>query len=440
MIITKESKKIFEKNRKIIPGGVVSLNRLTKPEIAFSYGKGSHVWDVDGNEYIDYHSAFGPYLLGHNDPDVNRAVMKTIKENLTLMGSGTNIWEGRLAELIVKHLPSINKVQLSNTGSEATFHAIRLSRAYTGRDGIIVMQGGYNGWHNDVACNLMTPIEIIGPRVSPGEYKFVPLSAGIPKGVEKNVHIVNFNDLESVEYVVNRYGIAAIILEPILQNVGIIQPKKGYLEGLRKICNKENIVLIFDEVKTGFRHALGGYQKIAGVLPDLTTLGKALANGYPIAAVGGRADIMDYFIHKDPIKKVLIAGTYNAHPIPTNAAIATLEKLEKCDKKIYGHIYMLGEMMQTGLEEIFEEFGIIAKVARVGSAFCVYFMDHLPVDWHDLVMNHDSSFDSKYRTALIQNGIYHFPTPTKQGSISFAHSKKDIEITLESTRKILKTI
>ncbi len=432
------SKKIFEENRKVIPGGVVSLNRLTQPEIAFSYGKGSHVWDVDGNEYIDYHAAFGPYLLGHNDPDVNRAVMNALNDNLTLMGSGTNSWEGRLAELIVKHVPSVKKVQLTNTGSEATFHAIRLARAFTKKDGIIVMQGGYNGWHNDVACNLMTPVEALGPRVSPGEYKFIPISAGIPENVKENVHIVNFNDLESIEYVINNHEIAAILLEPILQNIGIIKPKEGYLEGLRKICNENNVLLIFDEVKTGFRHALGGYQKVAGVRPDLTTLGKALANGYPIAAVGGREDVMDYFIHKDNRQKVLIAGTYNAHPVPTTAAIATIEKLEKNEEEIYGHIFKLGEMMQKGLEDILKEFGITSRVARQGSAFCVYFMDHLPVDWHDLTANHDFEFDAKYRKALINNGIYNFPTPTKQGSISYAHTMADIELTLEKTKEILK--
>src|SRR5437588_8832802 len=209
---------LFERNRRVIPGGVVSLNRLVQPESAFVRGRGSRVWDVDGNEYIDYHAGFAPYLLGHNDPDVNAAGRRALDEELTLMGSGTNPWEGRLAELIVRHVPSVEQVQLTNTGSEATFHAVRLARAHTGRDGVLIMQGGYNGWHNDVAHNVMTPLSVIGPRVSPGEYPLAPLSAGIPEHARQDVHVVNFNDLDSVEFVARRHAIAALLLEPILQN------------------------------------------------------------------------------------------------------------------------------------------------------------------------------------------------------------------------------
>src|SRR5438132_1235680 len=200
-----KSQELFARNRQFIPGGVVSLNRLVEPEIAFVRGKGSRVWDVDGNEYIDYHAGFAPYLLGHNDADVNAAVRRALEDELTLMGSGTNPWEGRLAELIVRHVPSVEQVQITNTGSEATFHAIRLARAHTGRDGVILMQGGYNGWHNDVAHNVMTPLTVLGPRVSPGEYPLAPLSAGIPRSHLDNVHVVNFNDLDSVEFVAPRH-------------------------------------------------------------------------------------------------------------------------------------------------------------------------------------------------------------------------------------------
>jgi len=431
-----KSSEIYARNRRVIPGGVVSLNRTLRPELAFVRGLGSKVWDADGNEYIDYHAAFGPYILGHNDADVNRAVREALGDNLSLMGAGTNPWEGRLAELLVQHVPGVEKVQLTTTGSEATYHAIRIARAHTGRDGIILMQGGYNGWYNDVAANVMSPIADIGPRVSPGEYPKAPLSAGIPAHVLEESHFINYNDLDSVRAIMERHSIAAVMLEPILQNIGIVKPKPGYLEGLRELCDEFGALLVFDEVKTGFRHALGGYQSLCGVIPDLSTFGKAIANGYPIAAIGGKARFMDYFAHDDVTRRVLIAGTYNAHPLPTVAAIATVEKLA-AQPEIYDKLEAMGAKMEEGLRQTFDDAGIEATVSRQGSAFCVYFMDHAPVDWHDIAEHHDFEYDVEYRQRLIQNGIFHFPVATKQGSISYAHSDEDIARTLEVTREVV---
>jgi glutamate-1-semialdehyde 2,1-aminomutase len=274
-----ESKKLLKHNKNYIPGGVVSVNRAIKPEIAFAKGEGSRIWDVDGNEYIDYHAAFGPHFLGHNDPYVTEAVIKVLRDGASLFGSGTTVLEGRLAELICEHVPAVGSVQLLNTGSEATYQAIRLGRAVTGREHIIKMQGGYNGWHNDVACNLMTPLDELGPRRSPGEYPFHAISAGIPLEQQRLVHSINFNDLDSVRYVCERYPVAALIVEPVLQNIGIIKPNPGYLRGLQTLADEFGFVLIFDEVKTGFRHAVGGFASIANVNPDLVVYGKALANG-----------------------------------------------------------------------------------------------------------------------------------------------------------------
>lgn len=433
------SAEIHARNRQYIPGGVVSLNRAAKPEIVFVKGKGSRVWDADGNEYIDYHAAFAPFVLGHNDPDVNAAVKRVLDNGVTLMGSGTTEIEGRLAELICGAVPSVKAVQITNTGSEATFHALRIARAHTGRDHVIVMQGGYNGWHNDVACNVMTPRDALGPRISPGEYKYIGISAGIPAAHKQLVHIVNFNDLESVEWLCKKYPIAGLILEPILQNVGIVKPREGYLAGLRKLADQYGFVLVFDEVKTGFRHALGGYQSLCGVMPDLCVFGKAIANGYPLGCIGGCKDLMDYFIHPDAAKRVLIAGTYNAFPVNTAAAIATIEKLMANHGAVYKHIYALGERMENGLKQIFTERGIPATLSRQGSAFVVYFMDQEPRDWHDIAEKHDMQRDIAYRTALIQRGVYHFPLPVKQGSISFAHTERDIDETLEKTREMVKS-
>lgn len=299
------------------------------------------------------------------------------------------------------------------------------------------MQGGYNGWHNDVAANVISNLADVGQRVSPGEYPFDSLSAGIPDVQKSHVHIVNFNDLDSMVYVLERYPAACVILEPILQNVGVIKPQPGYLKGLRRLTEEYGCLLIFDEVKTGFRHALQGYQGLCGVTPDLSTFGKALANGYPIGVIGGKREFMDYFVHPERSKRVLIAGTYNAHPIPTAAAIATIRKLASPEHRVYEHVEKLGQLLEAGLNKILARLGCPFFLARQGSAFCLYFMDHEPRDYHDLAAHHDFDLDRRYRIELIQRGVYHFPLPIKQGSISFAHTKRDIEETLDQTAKAL---
>jgi glutamate-1-semialdehyde 2,1-aminomutase len=432
-----KSKAILAKNSKYIPGGVVSVNRVTSPEIAFVKGQGAYMWDVDGNRYIDYHAAFAPHFLGHNDPHVTQAVNRVLQQGASLFGSGTTLLEGQLAEMICEHIPSVDSVQFLNSGSEATYQAIRLGRAVTGRDHIIVIQGGYNGWHNDVACNLMTPLKDLGARVSPGEYPFKPISAGIPTDHQKLVHIVNFNDLESVRYLCEKYSIAALLTEPILQNIGVVKPEPSFLKGLRDLADEFGFILIFDEVKTGFRHAIGGYASIVKVMPDLVVFGKAVANGYPIAVIGGKRQLMDFFVHSDPSRRVLLAGTFNAHPVPTAAAIATMERLLMNDGEVYRHVEALGARMQRGIEEVVSAAGLCAVVARQGSAFCIYFMDHEPKDWHDLAEHHDFALDARMRKDLVEQGIYFFPTPVKQCSISAAHTEEDIVLTLEQIEQAL---
>lgn len=434
-----KSVEILNRNRQFIPGGVVSVNRAAQPEIAFARAEGAYLWDADGNRYIDYHAGFAAHFLGHNDPYVTDAVRRVLSSGASLYGAGTTELEGRLAELICRHVPAVETVQFLNSGSEATSQAIRLARAATGHDHIIVMQGGYNGWHNDVSCNLMTPLALLGPRRTPGEYPYHSLSAGVPEAHRGLVHPINFNDLASVEYCCERYRVAALITEPILQNVGVIHPLPGYLEGLRRLADRYGFVFILDEVKTGFRHALGGYTSIAGVRPDLAVYGKAMANGYPMAALGGRGDLMDYFVHPDPARRVLLAGTYNAHPVATSAAIATIERLLAGGGEVYRRVEALAARMQAGLESILRSAGIPGVVARQGSAFCVYFMDHAPTDWHDLAEHHDAVLDYGLRQVLIASGIYTFPVVTKQYSISAAHTPADIDLTLECFEAALAT-
>jgi glutamate-1-semialdehyde 2,1-aminomutase len=248
---------------------------------------------------------------------------------------------------------------------------------------------------------------------------------------------VNFNDLASVEWVAERYPIACLITEPVLQNIGIVKPLPGYLEGLRQLADRYGFLLVFDEVKTGFRHSLGGYAAISGVNPDLAVYGKAVANGYPMAVLGGRRDVMEYFVHPDPARRVLLAGTYNAHPAPTAAAIATIERLRENGSAIYGRLESLGEQAEEGLVAVIRRLGADAVVARQGSAFCIYFMNHAPVDWHDIAANHDFRLDEAMRRELIEEGIYFFPLATKQCSISTAHTEANIEATVTAVERVL---
>jgi glutamate-1-semialdehyde 2,1-aminomutase len=437
-MITKQSLNKFEKvqmeGRKYIAGGVVSLNRKVDPNIVFKEGKGSKIYDINGAEYIDYHAAFAPHLLGHNNDEVNKAVLRVISGNISLIGSGTNELEVDLAKLICHLIPSLELVQITNTGSEATAHAIRLSRAYTGKEHIILMVGGYNGWHNDVARVVLPSLDQLGPRII-GEYPFIPSSDGIPESVREIVHCVNFNDLESVEYILKKYPVACVLTEPVLQNVGVVLPKPGYLQGLIDLCETYGSVCILDEVKTGFRSALGGYQSIEGVAPHLSVFGKAIANGYPLGVIGGKREIMELFDAELPQKRVLIAGTYNAHPLNTAAAIATLNILQR--PEIYQHLTKVSNLLYDGLETLFEEKGIQMVLSKNASASCIYFCEKAPYDAHDILENHDFEFDLLYRKAMIEKRIYQIPIACKQASVSYAHSVADIELTLERTRAFL---
>ncbi len=437
----KRSQELLERNKRHIPGGLASLNRKADPCISFTRGKGSHIWDVDGNEYIDFHFGFAPYILGHNDPDIRAAVLTAVEGEGSNFGAGTSEEEGELARLFLTCVPMADRVQFLNTGSEATAQAIRVARAATGRSHLIKMQGGYNGHHNAVALNLMsTPEQLGGKPVRGGEYPVVPITAGTPAEELALIHPVEFNDLDAVDAVARRVPVAGLILEPCLQNIGVVKPDPGYLEGLRRLADAHGFLLIFDEVKTGFRAALGGYQEISGVRPDLSTFGKAFANGFPIAALAGRQKFMDLAISEDPVKRVLIAGTYNCHPIPVAAAIACLRKLMDSTVGLYPRLEALGARLQAGQEQLFAAHGIPAVVSRQGSASCVYFAEKAPGNWWDIATTHDTTFDTAYRLGLIERGVYHFPVPTKQGSLCLAHTEADIDQVLNRTEDVLHSL
>ena len=393
--------------------------------------EGAYLWDSDGKRYIDYHAGFAPYFLGHNFAPINQAAAAALTSGDSLFGAGPSIAEGLLAELICENVPAAQKVTFLNTGSEATSLAIRIARAVTGRNHVIVMQGGYNGNHDELACNVFNTLAEIGPRVSPGEYPLRPLGAGTTITQTHFTHAVNYNDLESVRYVCRRFPVAALITEPLLQNIGVVKPKPGFLEGLRALADELGFVLVFDEVKTGFRHALGGYSQLSGVTPDLVVYGKAVANGFPLAAVGGKAKYLDSIIDPDPSRRPFVAGTYNGHPVAVAAAIETVRYLAANKDTLYPKMEAMGAAMEAGIMDIFARRGITACVARQGSAFSFYLMEKPPADLHDIIQGHDFARDVALRRALIARGVFFVPIATKQCSLSAAHSDSDIAFTLE---------
>ena len=320
---------------------------------------------------------------------------------------------------------------LLNTGSEATSLAIRLSRAITGRAHFIVMQGGYNGNHDELACNVFNSLEDIGLRVSPGEYPLRPLGAGTTLEHAHFVHAINFNDLESVRYVCRRYPVAALITEPVLQNIGVVRPRAGYLQGLRELADELGFLLIFDEVKTGFRHAIGGYSAISGVIPDLVVYGKAIANGYPLAMIGGRRRYMDYIAHVDASKRPFVAGTYNGHPVAVAAAISTVQYLLDNKTKIYPAVEALGQQIERGIWISLP--GAACRRAWHGrdrpslSILCLMHRTICTTSSATMIFRRTCSCDAM----LIDAGVFFVPIATKQCSISCAHTVADVDFTLE---------
>jgi glutamate-1-semialdehyde 2,1-aminomutase len=424
-----ESSKLIEEAKKYTPGGVHTSIRNVDPQLVFTKAEGAYIYDADGNKYIDYQAAFGPFILGHNHPYVNNKVMKALSRT-DLFGVGTTDLEIDLAKKINKHVPSAEHVLFCNSGSEATYHAIRLSRAITNRTKLIKFQGCYHGWHDYVARNMLSAWDRVGKR-DPG-------SAGMMEEAIDNTLVCTFNDLDDVEqtFKENEGQIAALIVEPIPHNIGCILPQSGFLAGLRELCTAYGALLIFDEVITGFRHHIGGYQKIAGVMPDLTTMGKAMANGFPIAAVAGKKQYMSRF-NTMPGGDVWFAGTYNGHAVGTAAAIATIEMME--NEPVHEHIFRLGEKMRKGIREIHNRLGIDAVVAGFGSVWTTYFMSFEPKHYAELRHN-DADFYVKYRRKLIENGIYKMPMNIKRNHISYSHTDSDVDHTLEIIEMVLKVL
>ena len=401
-----------------MPGGVNSPVRAFEPYPFFtSSAEGSKLHDIDGNAYIDYCLAYGPLILGHSNPRIIEAV-KTQMDKGTLYGTPTDI-EVELAELITKFLPSIEMLRLVNTGTEATMHAIRLARGYTGRNKIIKFEGCYHGAHDYVLVKAGSGATTFG----------APDSHGIPEDTTKNTIVVSFNDIKSFMDVIkqNQGEIAAVVIEPVIGNAGVILPIEEYLNSIRKITEEEGIVLIFDEIITGFRLALGGAQEYYGITPDITTLGKIIGGGFPIAAYGGKKEIFELV---SPLGKVYQASTFAGNPISTTAGLATLKTLSENKNGIYKKLENSGNEIRNGLHDIIRDRGISAQVNGLTSMFQIFFTDEDVIDYKTAKSSDIAKFMS-YQKHLMNNGVFIPPSQFETCFISTAHSNEDITETLE---------
>lgn len=417
-----KSEDLFKEAQNFLPGGVDSPVRSYKPYPFFAKSaEGPHIYDVDGKDYIDYCLAYGPLVLGHAAP----SVIEAVKEQLE-MGSAYGVptaKEIELAKLVVNKVPCAEMVRFVNSGTEATMSALRLARAYTGRKKIVKFEGSYHGAHDYVLVK------------SGSGAMGLPDSPGVPEETTRNTILVPFNDQEAVEQLIKKYPdeIAAIIVEPIMGNIGCIPPKDGYLKFLREITAENNIVLIFDEVITGFRIAEGGAQEYFGVTPDLVTMGKILGGGFPMGAFAGKKEFMEMI---SPSGNVYQAGTFNGNPVSVTAGLATLKQL---NDNFYKESNDKGNYLREVMQNILEDNDLDFKVAGLSSMFQIYFTDNDIWDYKD-AKSSDSDRFMQYFHKLLNEGVFLPPSQFECCFISSTHEKEELEYTLEAIERAIKTI
>jgi glutamate-1-semialdehyde 2,1-aminomutase len=430
---TEASRALFERANAVSPGGVQGEGRSATPYPLFmARAQGSRIWDVDGNEYIDFHNSFGAVLLGHNDRRIRDAVVRAMDER-GVSFSAANPYEVELAERLVGMIPSADRVVFSCTGTEATFHAIRLARGFTGRERILKFEGNYHGWHDYVAWSHHFATDDTGEVPTP-----VAASAGIPAAIRDLVVVREYNDTDGVRDLLAREGdtIAAVIVEPVFHNAGVVMPEAGFLEALREGCDRSGTVLIFDEVITGFRHGPGGAQGALGVVPDLTTMGKALGNGFPISVLAGRADIMDRL---GPKGDVLFAGTFAGHTLDVAAALACTDVV--LGGALHDHLRRLGSRLTTGIQAAIDEAGVPVQVLEIAGVWTVYFTDQ-PIrrfrDFARFAMDKNHPVQRAYRDRLLERGIYVHPHYMIRGFLTDAHTEEDVDRVIDATASFLR--
>ncbi|MBT0664834.1 glutamate-1-semialdehyde 2,1-aminomutase [Geobacter pelophilus] len=422
------SAQLFKQAQAVIPGGVNSPVRAFRSvgsePLFIKTASGCNITDEDGNSFIDYVGSWGPMILGHCHPQVIAAV-KTAMERGCSFGAPTEL-EVTLAEMVIKAVPSVEMVRMVSSGTEATMSAIRLARGYTNRDKILKFSGCYHG-HSDALL----------VKAGSGAATFgVPDSPGVPTDFAKHTLTARFNDLDSVRKLVseNKDQIACIIVEPIAGNMGTVPPREGFLEGLRQLCTNEGIVLIFDEVMSGFRVAYGGAQEVYGVTPDMTTLGKIIGGGLPVGAFGGKKEIMSLL---SPSGGVYQAGTLSGNPLAMTAGIETLKLLQR--PGFYQELEEKSAYVAGGIAKAAKDAGFPIYSTRVGSMFCAFFTKGEVQDW-DSAAQCDTTAFAKYFRLMLEEGVYLAPSQFETAFVSIAHSQDDLDRTIAAAAKSFKAL
>ncbi|RIL71948.1 glutamate-1-semialdehyde-2,1-aminomutase [Staphylococcus devriesei] len=413
---SQEAMRIAEK---LMPGGVNSPVRAFKsvdtPAIFMDHAEGSRIYDIDGNEYIDYVLSWGPLILGHKNKQVIDKLHEAVDKG-TSFGAST-LEENKLAELVIERVPSIEKVRMVSSGTEATLAALRLARGYTGRNKIVKFEGCYHGHSDSLLIKAGSGVATLG----------LPDSPGVPEGTAKNTITVPYNDLDAIKLAFEHYGddIAAIIVEPVAGNMGVVPPKDGFLQGLRDITSDYGSLLIFDEVMTGFRVGYNCAQGYFGVTPDITCLGKVIGGGLPVGAFGGKKEIMDKIA---PVGNIYQAGTLSGNPLAMTSGYETLSQLTP---ESYDYFQELGDLLEKGLKEVFSKHNVPITVNRAGSMIG-YFLNEGPVTNFDEANKSDLELFSNMYREMSKEGIFLPPSQFEGTFLSTAHTKEDIEKTIQA--------
>ncbi len=424
---TSKSERLFKEALRLIPGGVNSPVRaftsVGRTPVFIKKARGSKLWDVDGNEFIDYVGSWGPMILGHAHPQILRA-MKKAADSGTSFGAATER-EVEMAELISTIMPSVEMVRMVNSGTEATMSAIRLARAFTGKDKIIKFEGCYHGHADSFLIKAGSGAMTLG----------VPDSPGVPAAIGSATLTARYNDLVSLEKLLAAYPgqVAGLIVEPVVGNMGCVPPATGFLEGLRSLCTKHGIVFIMDEVMTGFRVALGGAQQLYGIKPDLTTLGKIIGGGLPVGAYGGKREIMKLVSPSGPMYQ---AGTLSGNPLAMAAGIQMIKMLSG-KRAIYAQLEKKSAKLERGLQAIIDKHNLPLTQNRVGSMFTLFFTKERVIDYETAKKSDTKKFAS-YFSSMLDQGIYLAPSQFEAAFMSAVHSDKDIERTISAAEKALR--
>ncbi|MEH2350824.1 MAG: glutamate-1-semialdehyde 2,1-aminomutase [Nostoc sp.] len=427
-IKTTKSQEVFAAAQKLMPGGVSSPVRAFKSvggqPIVFDRVKGAYIWDVDGNQYIDYVGTWGPAICGHAHPEVIAALHEALEKGTSF--GAPSVLENVLAEMVIDAVPSIEMVRFVNSGTEACMGVLRLMRAFTNRDKIIKFEGCYHGHADAFLVKAGSGVATLG----------LPDSPGVPKLATSTTLTAPFNDLEAVKalFEENRDEIAGVILEPVVGNAGFIAPDAGFLEGLRELTHEYGALLVFDEVMTGFRIAYGGAQEKFGVTPDLTTLGKVIGGGLPVGAYGGRRDIMSMVAPAGPVYQ---AGTLSGNPLAMTAGIKTLELLQK--PGTYDYLERITKKLADGLLQIAKETGHAACGGQISAMFGLFFTSG-PVHNYEDAKKSDTAKFGRFHRGMLERGVYLAPSQFEAGFTSFAHTEEDIDQTLAVARDVMSSL